>query len=345
MVFIPMQPVRPTNTSAACPCLSGNPFKDCCINGAIEVVRAPPGERTGFAHPGCYARGLLDCSSKLSREHVLEESILERLQIAGGVTFENALIRGKSLPPSAAAAKILCERHNNSSSGLDAIGLALFLRLEQPLRAGLGNLVFGRRTLFSGMDVERFLLKLAANYLASGWSGKVWEVPVGWPEIIWGTRPIEQPCGLYISVRRDEPQLDARIRMRVICRYGPNPEHDRPVGCEIRIFSVAMLICVDLDRPQFSETEDNVYRPAKILIRTRHGDFGTELDYGAAAQRGAFFAELDSGRVMGAHPDSWTPPRSAARRPHDPGRLLRLTRFATAKLRFVDRSEAPLVRT
>jgi hypothetical protein len=161
--------------NAPCPCGSGKKAKKCCLlsDGSFCVrpmdvrPKAPP---TGFAHEGCYLAAYRDCSEKLSREHYLSKGILRALEAENGpltLTGLPWLEAGEvaSLPPTALAARVLCERHNNCLSPLDSAALRLFhafrqLREPPPTNSAL--------TLLSGHDVERWLLKTLLGILAAG---------------------------------------------------------------------------------------------------------------------------------------------------------------------------------
>ncbi len=158
-----------------CPCGRGRPAKKCCLqpNGEffvkpLDVRPKPPG--TGFAHEGCYLSAYHDCSDKLCREHYVSEGILRALEAEGGLLTVAGLPwqvvdEISSLPPTALAARVLCERHNASLSPLDAAALRLFhavQELRQPPPPG------SALTLFSGHDIERWLLKTLLGILAAG---------------------------------------------------------------------------------------------------------------------------------------------------------------------------------
>jgi hypothetical protein len=82
-----------------------------------------------FAHPGCYARVLNDCSSKLSREHYVSRTVLDLLGDEHRITNASWLLPGqqsKPLATSALGSRVLCEKHNHALSRLDSQALTFF---------------------------------------------------------------------------------------------------------------------------------------------------------------------------------------------------------------------------
>jgi len=127
----------------------------------------PPGPRTEYSHPSCYLRATTDCSEELSREHYISRDVLEVLgessiNISGVPWLEEG--ERKNLGLNALTAKVLCKRHNENLSPLDAMAGRFF-------RAILGDesVLFGPRrvALFSGDDLERWILKVLFGAVSS----------------------------------------------------------------------------------------------------------------------------------------------------------------------------------
>jgi hypothetical protein len=141
-----------------------------------------------FSHPKCYAGEVGGCSTKLSREHFISESLLEILEADGGqlhVTNFPWLREGERKYVGAAnlTAKVLCENHNSAFSPYDAIGtqfLATVLQVGHPKRDG-GSRV---RALFNGADVERWLLKVLCGVVAMEAKPSPWRAPNGWVDAL-----------------------------------------------------------------------------------------------------------------------------------------------------------------
>lgn len=123
----------------------------------------------GYQHPRCYARGDANCSTKISKEHFISKTLLERIhrdntaKIAGLAwqapeTFQRVPIKGL-------ASKILCERHNSALSGLDAAFGAFTQAIRDFDRAKTKERT---KEKFSGNDIERWTLKCLIGLTASG---------------------------------------------------------------------------------------------------------------------------------------------------------------------------------
>jgi hypothetical protein len=196
-----------------CPCGSGKRLERCCLRGRFfrpPVANVnPPGTRTNYAHAGCYLSAVDDnCSQNLSREHFVSKSILEVLDVAGGSrgVFMEGLpwLKGrKALPPDALASKILCERHNNALSPLDDAALRFFRCLmDLPRLLSTPGRKMHRLYMFSGIDLERWMIKLLAGLLVSGnatCDGKkkvVEALPRWWLEVLLGRKVLPPEIGL-----------------------------------------------------------------------------------------------------------------------------------------------------
>jgi hypothetical protein len=158
---------------------------------------------TGHAHSGCYATALGDCGSKLTREHYVSESLLNELNRdnnlrVAGFPWQTAG-QEKVLRPNALASKILCKRHNDALSSLDAIALRLFHAFNEEGTSGSGRqLLF----LFNGSDLERWILKVLCGLAHSGnlmrRGGTAVSIPNQWLEILFGYIDFPDGQGLYV---------------------------------------------------------------------------------------------------------------------------------------------------
>jgi hypothetical protein len=190
-----------------CPCGSGAFVISCCQtpSGLMKHPKrtSPPPPVTGFSHPGCYAGPLGDCSKKLSREHFVTETLLEELNRNGGLhvsglSWEEA-DKKMALSPKALASKILCERHNSALSPVDAIAVNLFTAFHQEGTVASGHQLLH---LFSGHDLERWLLKILCGIVYSGnlsvSDGTKVSFPINWLQILFGQMDFPEGCGLYV---------------------------------------------------------------------------------------------------------------------------------------------------
>jgi hypothetical protein len=153
--------------------------KECCWqpNGTLKPAECdtrPKPPKTGYSNPGCYAAILKDCSVEISKEHYISRSALEKLT-------DNRLVnlRGlpwidpggtRSLPFLSLESRILCVRHNNALSPIDAVGSRLFdtmINENEDLMKQYG-LKSDSAVLFNGHDIEKFLIKIMLGVMASG---------------------------------------------------------------------------------------------------------------------------------------------------------------------------------
>lgn len=118
----------------------------------------PPGPQTGFAHPGCYARALNDCSTDISGEHLFSEVTLNLVAGQDGKVARTGYPwqeegELQTLTPSNCKANVLCKRHHNALSAVDtATGRFLKAVLKTPDFLRNEDL---RVLMLSGDDLER----------------------------------------------------------------------------------------------------------------------------------------------------------------------------------------------
>jgi hypothetical protein len=164
---------------------------------------------------------LNDCSDDLTGEHFMSEVVLRELADGG----KTVLVRGfpwqtndvKSVGIRALESRMLCGRHNSALSGLDTQAGRLFrvLRgIDSDLRAGVGRYEV---KLFTGVDVERWMLKTLIGLASSGNARErngtriTWSVPDLWLKILFGPFTFTRSWGLYVSARVGDPvPLDPR---------------------------------------------------------------------------------------------------------------------------------------
>jgi hypothetical protein len=186
---------------------------------------SPPQPSTNESIDECYAASLADCESKLSREHYISEALLKHLNRTNDLRVSGLAWTGteyRVLPPRALASKILCERHNSALSGLDALAVRFFGAFDEESIVGASNELL---YLFSGHDIERWILKILCGLLSSRnlmLDGIPREpVPRKWLEILFGDADFGDGAGLYLCkqpgyLMEGEPGL----KMRAIAGHG-----------------------------------------------------------------------------------------------------------------------------
>lgn len=216
--------------NSPCPCGTKIPASRCCLTdkGFIKkpACTIPNSPKTQNSRIGCYASLLKDCSSTLSREHFISESLLHLLNKnsdlrASGLAW---LSEGeeKILPPNALASNILCTRHNSALSSLDSIAVRLFQAFNEENAAHSGN---QELYLFSGHDIERWLLKILCGLVYSGnfthTHKNSHSLDEKWLEILFGYAEFGNEQGFYVCNQPGERHEGPRgVKVGVIEREG-----------------------------------------------------------------------------------------------------------------------------
>ncbi len=134
----------------------------------------PPGARTGFRHPRCFASADANCSTQLSREHTISETLLRQIELNN--TAKIAGLRWQApeafdiISISSLASKVLCDRHNNALSPLDAaIGkFSLVVReFDHAFRPAAQGAAVDESTC-CGADIQRWMIKCLVGMTTSG---------------------------------------------------------------------------------------------------------------------------------------------------------------------------------
>jgi hypothetical protein len=125
----------------------------------------PKTPQTGYAHPRCYLRLTRDCSTDISAEHFISKVLLEAM--GGFIEFTGLPWKAPgevaTLRPNNLVSNILCSRHNNALSPLDAAAGRTF-RILQEISGDIApynpsQTTDGRWFLVSGEALELWCLK------------------------------------------------------------------------------------------------------------------------------------------------------------------------------------------
>lgn len=230
----------------------------------------PKEPRTGYAHPGCYARELLDCSTKLSFEHYYTKNLLERMGpyfVMRGAQF---IPRGqeRKLTQATLGANILCQRHNEALSPLDtAIGrfwdALMQIQHARPSAARLHD----------GHDLERWALKAFVGQMVAGtvreregMQTRFTSVPIELIRILFGEREVADRCGFWFTGERlpeDRPDgFTTWLRA--------NENRDGSIGATYAIdISMLGLPWITTFLTPLSDDVPSVYRPRGFCVRDR----------------------------------------------------------------------------
>jgi hypothetical protein len=229
---------------------------------------------SNFAHLGCYARALKDCSEKISREHYVSAAVSEVLGDEHRITNASWLPPGQEsagIPTSALGSKILCERHNSALSGLDTHAKEFFTQLVWGF-SDMQPCVPRRQVTFVGEQIELWVLKAACGALASGnlverGCAIKRQPPIEWLNLLFRGARWEEGAGLHIRQTRMTPHRGYAI--------GPAHLGDTCVGGGIDFAGVELFVLVDgraekrVLEQSSSQFSPLVYRPGVISIESR----------------------------------------------------------------------------
>jgi hypothetical protein len=201
----------------------------------------------------------------MTKEHYMSRTILDKL--GGG----NLRISGfpwlsageeRDVSPKGMSARVLCGRHNNALSPLDAEAGRFFETLAQFLR----EMTTGERQttwgLFSGHDLERWFVKVFYGGMAAGvWSDLVhapnWTAPVAGLSALFCRGPWSRRTGLYIPMHQpifiehwNKVAFNACLNDDAVIQ-----------GVVVQLADIPFL-CLD-QPPTFKST----YRPPAVVIR------------------------------------------------------------------------------
>ena len=142
----------------------------------------------------CWAAVRGDCSRESSQEHVISKSVFsqEELNIEGPRWLNG---RKAFLPKKVLAAAILCKRHNEQLTELDATAGNLSTALRR-LYETSGQY----RYTLNGRLYERWHIKTMVNLATSGWAdkGKAPSPPSELVDLAFGEQQLTGTSGLYM---------------------------------------------------------------------------------------------------------------------------------------------------
>jgi hypothetical protein len=258
-----------------CPCGSGLPIRSCC--GALANT-VPPGPRTGYSNPKCYASALEDCSEGISGEHFISAAVLKLLSdesfqvsdVAWLPDGGSAILRVSSLK-----SNVLCRRHNIALTTLDTVARDFFGFL-------MSYDGTSAQILIPGLDIERWLLKVLCGLLSSRVSQFAGEtVPRLEPTLdmlrtLFLAVPFPQDHGLaYVCIdEEDSPTLQVAFRPLIDARC------KTVVGLDFRAWYLRFLLClvpVETCLPTDESRFGLCFRPSRITLSRGSGSRSVHL--------------------------------------------------------------------
>lgn len=257
-----------------CLCGSNLTLNDCCLKDCRPLKRCG---RTNWGNARCYAAPLRDCSPKISREHFISEGVLrligERIT-AGGFPWAGG--QERTIGINALTAKILCNQHNSTLSGLDEVGIRFFDSLRKPRHPETQERATGvpRLTLFRGEMIELWMLKILCGLIASGnatdENGQRIDVlvPEVWLRILFEHQPMPLGWGLYMpgAVGRSFSGMCAN-QIRVMNEGGVL----KGLVISLEWMSFALVATNPPIDKSGTLLEHSTYRPGEIVLNSQVG--------------------------------------------------------------------------
>jgi hypothetical protein len=229
--------------------------------------KEPP---TGYAHPKCYLRGTNDCCRKLSREHYISEAVLRTvrggLQVSGGFWSGE---KPKDITVETLVSKILCKRHNESLTSLDAAAGELFAAIAEvydDFKAGSTS-TGSSFHVCSGLMFELWCLKVIWGVHHAGTTtaqGAKTRDSYGFDTArlmeAFVSRRLEAPCGLYAYAQRQ--RVKTGVSVMPIGTHDP----ERIGGVEIGVHGVRFDVIFDPSAVYRDRIQHSAYRPSEITF-------------------------------------------------------------------------------
>ena len=280
-----------------CPGGSGKSLPDCCLrpDGTLRITPpdlCPRAPITGLAREGCYLACTGNCSDDLTREHWISETVIEeigRTISVGGVPWIPVGDR-KDVSTNSLTARILCKRHNEAFSPIDAHA-GRFMRtlkhIANEISTTAGKPPGESNYLLSGEMLESWMLKvLVGVYFSKNAADpegpSISRFPLDMQRALkalydrnWGQR-----CGLYI-VCVPGSQVKSALSLEVMLRCGLSK--NMVYGARIVIHGLEFFIIVDdLDGNVLIEEANVVYRPSNLTFENGHQKHRIVLTWEAA---------------------------------------------------------------
>ncbi len=185
----------------------------------------------------CWAAGMGGCSNKQSAEHYVTRGLWTSSEIMiSGFDWQKG--QPKLLPVATLESKILCERHNNLLSDIDAEAIEVFGFLGDALSAlqrpqqkrSIKKLLLPKRLQADGKLFERWCTKTLIDFVCVEKSDAVWhdggtpllDVPLNILNWVFSLSGLQHPAGLYLAQEStDQPHEVLREALRVDPLFHP----------------------------------------------------------------------------------------------------------------------------
>jgi hypothetical protein len=256
-----------------CPCGSGARAHECCYS-TTEAWRklpqnvTPPDPVTGTSNPKCYLRSSRNCSDKIAREHYISRNVLASIEKDGtskisGLPWQTAQ-EFRKVPTEYLVSKVLCKRHNESLSPLDAEAGRLIRTIGSYDRGFNDKNPRREMSLFCGEDLERWMLKTVCSMVAGKQAGRGGvpldaEISENWISILLGDEDWPSGWGLYTALPSGVAYHSVSFSFMPVTRT----DTGQVVAAELILNGVAFYLV--LGRPD-DPTVWGVYRPRALIF-------------------------------------------------------------------------------
>jgi len=286
---------------APCLCGSGVEAQKCCftaigwrkVPAAVALAWSPKTHR----NDACYLRATENRADKVSREHLVSESVLEVIAKDGLVLSGAPWIKPgeeKKVGVGSFVGKCLCTAHNNALSPLDASAARFF---DAIVKCDLERSSAPRRFLFSGHDIERWMLKTLAGLAASkNLSSDGTPLPgdfhhkIDLVALLQDPSAWKHPIGLFFTQTLGEQFLRGD-------HFGIAPiskmDTKEIVGMTVDLLGMRFsLLLAPLDAFEKSPLAAAVYRPARLAFKHKQLDHNIELSWSDNHRHGTVTMEF-----------------------------------------------------
>jgi hypothetical protein len=234
-----------------------------------EVVRLKETGMSG-SHDGCYLRGTQACCTKLSGEHLISETVLnvlaeKQVEVSGLPWLKGET---KKLGFDALTSKCLCRTHNSALSPIDTVGGKFFDAIQ---KCGTGNTGPTYNFLFSGHDIERWMLRTLAAFAVSknfaidgARIDDAFAERLRLSELLEDTRQWRPPLGMYLM-----QGIDHQFAWRESIQFAPilkrGTEEVVGITTDIQGFQVGLLAADHVIAG--TGLDKAVYRPRRLIFK------------------------------------------------------------------------------
>lgn len=213
----------------------------------------------------CRARSLGDCGGHLTKEHYISGALFAgaSVEVRGAPWAPTETV---TIPSQGFSRNMLCRKHNNQLSDVDAAGVYALNALEAV------DVVIDPRGSWDRFEAplagrlwERWCIKTCINIWyerADRSPDKPWQPPSLWVETVFGRLQIEPHAGIYLSPEMPLLSPPGRASVEIQARF---PEGSPlPIAAMLRMGNRYFTVVIE----GRYKLRGQSYRPARIPSRT-----------------------------------------------------------------------------